>query len=220
MSDDIQYEPIRGLPEALPEGERILWQGSPNWKALAIDVFHVRAVLVYAALLIVWRTLTILHDGGTASEAAIVVLWLLLLPIGATAILSVLAWATAASTVYTITNRRIAMRIGIALTLTLNLPFKSVVGAQYKASSFGTGDIALALPEGDKISYLVLWPHARPWRVKHAQPMLRGVPDGERVANLLARALAATAQQAARQVETQPVRARTADAARPATVAG
>ncbi len=60
-------------------------------------------------------------------------------------ILSVLAWATAATTVYTITDRRVAMRIGIALTLTLNLPFKSVAAAQFKASSFGTGDIALAL---------------------------------------------------------------------------
>ena len=220
MSDDIQYEPVRGLPEALPDGEQILWQGSPSWKALAIDVFHVRAVLVYAAILIAWRTLTVLHDGGSAGEAAIVALWLLLLPVGAIAILGALAWATAASTVYTITNRRLAMRIGIALTVTLNLPFKTIVAAKYKPSWFGTGDLALALPAGDRISYLVLWPHARPWRVKHPQPTLRAVPDGERVANLLARALAGSAQQAARQVSSQPVRARAADAARPAAVAG
>ena len=220
MTDDIQYEPIRGLPETPPEGERILWQGSPDWKALAVDVFHVRAVFIYGAILIAWRTITILHDGGTLAEAGIVALWLLMLPIGAGAILSVLAWATASSTVYTITDKRLAMRIGIALTVTLNLPFRSIVSANYKPSWFGTGDIALTLPAKERISYLVLWPHARHWGVKHPQPRLRGVPDCERVANLLARSLAAATHQTARQVEGQPARTRPADAARPAALAG
>ena len=52
MSDDIHVEPLRGLPEPLPAGERILWQGAPDWRALAVDVFHVRAVWIYGALLI------------------------------------------------------------------------------------------------------------------------------------------------------------------------
>ncbi|WP_108659933.1 photosynthetic complex putative assembly protein PuhB [Acuticoccus kandeliae] len=216
MSEDIHVEPLRGLPEPLPEGERILWQGAPDWKALMVDVFHARAVLIYAAILIVWRTASILHDGGSAEAAAIAGLWLLLLPIGAIAILGALAWATAASTVYTITNRRIVMRIGIALTVTLNLPFRSVAAAHYKAAVFGTGDIAVALSGSDRISFLVLWPHARPWAVKRPQPMMRGVPDGERVANILAKALAANARQAALTVEPAPARA--AAAIRPAAL--
>ena len=28
--DDFDQEPIRGLPEMLPEGETILWHGAPN----------------------------------------------------------------------------------------------------------------------------------------------------------------------------------------------
>jgi hypothetical protein len=28
--DDFQTEPVRGLPENLPEGEHILWQGHPT----------------------------------------------------------------------------------------------------------------------------------------------------------------------------------------------
>lgn len=28
--DDVQVEPIRGLPELPPEGEHILWQGAPD----------------------------------------------------------------------------------------------------------------------------------------------------------------------------------------------
>ncbi len=49
MSDDFAFEPIRGLPEMPPEGERILWQGSPDWRALAWRVFHIREVTFYFA---------------------------------------------------------------------------------------------------------------------------------------------------------------------------
>lgn len=201
MSDDVQFEPIRGLPEALPAGETILWQGAPDWKALAIDAFHVRAIAVYSALLIAWRTATILHDGGNVAVAAIAAAWLVLLPVAAIAILCVLAWATSASTVYTITDRRVVMRIGIALTVTINLPFRTISAAAYKPSWFGAGNVPIALSGQDKIAYLVLWPHARPLVFKRPQPMLRAVPDGEHVANVLARALAANAHQPARRVE-------------------
>jgi len=32
--DDFAGEPVRGLPEKLPAGERILWQGMPDWHPL------------------------------------------------------------------------------------------------------------------------------------------------------------------------------------------
>ena len=32
--DDFKFEPVRGLPEALPEDEHILWQGAPTRCAL------------------------------------------------------------------------------------------------------------------------------------------------------------------------------------------
>lgn len=204
-AEDVHVEAMRGLPEALPPGERVLWQGAPSWKALAIDVFHVRAVVLYGALLIVWRIVTVLHDGGTTQEAAIVALWLVLLPLSASAILALLAKSTAATTVYTITDRRVVLRIGIALTLTLNLPFKRVVSAAYKPSALGTGDLALLLPQGDRIGYAVLWPHARPWVMRRPQPSLRCLPDAERVAGILARALAASANGTARAVEPRAV---------------
>ena len=221
MSDDVHVEPLRGLPETLPQGETILWQGAPDWRALAVDVFHVRAVAIYGALLIVWRVLTILHDGGTLAAAGIAAAWLLLLPIGACAILGVLAYATAATTVYTITDRRVVMRIGIALTLTLNLPYRSIAAADFKPTVFRAGEIALSLSGSDRVSFLVLWPHARPWQVRKPQPMLRGVPDGHRVAMVLARALASAARQPARQVASAPQPAPAREVARrPAALAG
>ena len=217
--DDIHFEPVRGLPERLPAGETMLWQGSPDWRAIAIDVFHVRAIWFYGLLLIVWRTAAILHDGGTTSEAAIVALWLAMLPVATTIILSALAVVTARSTVYTITNRRVVMRIGVALTVMMNLPYRQISSAAYKAGWFGTGDIPLSLSRGERIGYLVLWPHARPWAMRQAEPMLRGVPDGARVANILARALADSTNQAARQIE-GPVRTPATVPVRTAAAAG
>ena len=35
--DDFAVEPIEGLPELLPKGEVILWQGRPNWLRLTIE---------------------------------------------------------------------------------------------------------------------------------------------------------------------------------------
>jgi hypothetical protein len=36
--DDFKFEPIRGLPEQLPEGEHILWQGAPDPRVLAREI--------------------------------------------------------------------------------------------------------------------------------------------------------------------------------------
>lgn len=200
IEDDIQVEAQHGLPEMLPGNERILWQGRPDWRAVAIDVFHARAIVVYGAVLVAWRVITTLHDGGTFAEAALVGAWLALLPVAALPILAGLAYATAASTVYTITNRRVVMRIGVALTVTLNLPFARIAEASYKPGWFGTGDLPLSLAGSDRIAFAVLWPHSKPWQVRRPQPMLRGVPNGAKVAQVLASALAAANVQPARNV--------------------
>ena len=60
----------------------------------------------------------------------------------------------------------------------------------------GTGDLALRVKPGNRIAYLHLWPHARPWHVTAPEPMMRSVPDAADVSAILARALAA-----AREVE-------------------
>ena len=60
------FEPIRGLPGDLPEGETILWQGAPNWLTLAEQAFHVRAVAAYFALMLLWRLTAGAVIGGVA----------------------------------------------------------------------------------------------------------------------------------------------------------
>ena len=49
-----ELEPAYGLPERLPANERILWQGSPDWRTLARRVFFVRTLALYfLAILII-----------------------------------------------------------------------------------------------------------------------------------------------------------------------
>ena len=48
----------------------------------------------------------------------------------------------------------------------------------------------LSLAGSDRIAYLHLWPHVRPWQLKRTQPMLRALADAQGVAQILASALA------------------------------
>jgi len=193
VSDDHDFEPAYGLPERLPAQERMLWQGSPDWKLIARGALHLRALALYFAVLLIWRGANAMSGGGTAYDALLSVLWLAPLALLALGTIALLAWLTARTAVYTITDQRVVMRVGIVLTITFNLPYKSIAAASLHAARDGSGDIALALDGSDRIAYVHLWPHVRPWHVKRTQPMLRGLPDARAVASLLAAALAESA---------------------------
>jgi hypothetical protein len=181
--------PPRGLPGPLPAGESILWQGGPSAAAIRRGPLHLRLLVLYFAAAAVFVAGIAWSEGRSLAQLAI--------SLGsiAAACLAVLALArgyaalVARTSVYTITNRRVVMRIGVALPITLNLPFASVVGAGLRLDRDGAGDIPLKMGGTGRIAFLHLWPHARPWRVSPAEPMLRGVPDAAQVAAILARAL-------------------------------
>lgn len=189
--DDFAVEPIPGLPERPPEGEHILWQGAPDWRALARRAFHTRKIAIYAGLLLAWHGTTALYDGATLGAALTAVAGALPFAAAAVGIPALLAWLTARSTIYTITSKRLVIRGGVALPLTINLPFSKIDAAAMKRHRDGSGDIPLTLKGEDRIAYLALWPNVRPWRLARPQPMLRALPDATEVAPLLARALVA-----------------------------
>ena len=192
---EFESEPIRGLPEALPEGERILWQGAPSWRGLARRVFHVRKVAVYFAALLVVRAAFALAGGEPLKETLVSAAGLAAVALAALGVLALLAWLNARATVYTITNRRVVMRFGVAFVMALNLPFRTVESAALKLHDDGSGDIPLSVPGAERLGWIMFWPHARPWRFgKRVQPMLRAVPEAESVAELLSGELAASVQ--------------------------
>jgi hypothetical protein len=102
----------------------------------------------------------------------------------------VMAWLTAKTTVYTVTNRRVVLHIGVVLDLTLNLPYERLETVALHLVKDGTGDVPLRLMAPNKIAYAHLWPHARPWRVANPEPMLRAIAEAQQVGTLIAEAMA------------------------------
>lgn len=186
-----EFEAAHGLPEQLPAGEKIIWQGAPDWPTLAVQVMHVRTLAIYFAAMLLWRGGTVWSE--TTSLVAVLQSIALPLPLAllALGLLATFAWLTSRTTVYTLTNQRVVMRIGIVLSVTFNLPHRMIESVNIRNNANGTGDVALLLAESDKIAYGNLWPHARPWRVKRTEPMLRAVPQSAVVGQLLASAISA-----------------------------
>lgn len=185
-----------GLPSRLPAGERILWQGGPDWRVLARRVLHVRGVAAYLALMLCWFAVgdySPAHAGRTGAG----LLCLAVLAVGAIGLLMLFAWLLARTTTYTLTDQRVILRYGIALTMSINLPLRLVAAASVRLSKDGSGEIPLSMIGRQKLGYGVLWPHVRPWRLSQPEPMLRALPQAAVVAGLLADALAATAVPAA-----------------------
>lgn len=188
-----EFEAEHGLPEALPHGERILWQGSPDWRVMAREAMHTRVLSIYFGVLLAWRGLTVLSNGNSAVDAVVAILWLLPAAVLAIGVLTLIAWLSARTSVYTVTDKRVVMRIGVVLGITFNLPHSQIESAGLRSNPDGSGDITLVLADTDRIAYVHLWPHARPWHVKRTQPMLRALPNVRGVAALLSAALADSA---------------------------
>ena len=195
--NEYEYEPIHGLPEELPDGEKIVWQGAPAWRGLARRVFRVHALAFYFTVLIAVHASYQWTQGADPAGLLSSVLWQLSLAAVALGILSLMAMAYARSTVYTITNPRLVMRGGVAIPMMINIPWDRVQAADLRLCRDGTGDIALQLVPDRRVAYWALWPNARPWHFGNVQPMLRGVESPESVANALARTVTGDAWVAA-----------------------
>jgi len=185
MSDrDFDFEPQPGLPKALPKGEDLLWQGSPDPATLAHEAFKANWVLGYLLILAVWRASMAFPDGGFGQSVAVFLPYLVL-ALAAYGLIRLLARASAKAAIYSITTHRVILRIGAALQVTWTVPFTKVASASLATRPTGTGTIAMELVEGQKISYLALWPHLRPGFARKVQPAFRCIPDAARVARIL-----------------------------------
>jgi len=187
--DDFAFEKIRGLPADLPRGEELLWQGSPTWKSLAIHTYYVRVVVLYFGALLLWRIGAGIGAGHGFAAVALSCVWLLGLGSVAAGLLTMIAYLSARTTVYSITSSRVLLRHGIAVSVTVNIPFTLLEAADLRLRKDGNGDISLKLRKDQRLGYLVTWPHLRPGYITRPQPSFRSLPDAQHAASVLGEAM-------------------------------
>lgn len=207
-----EFEAQPGLPEPLPNNEQIIWQGGPNLKAFAMHAFHLHWFAMYFGVMVLLKAITVSQSVGGWSEEWPGFVWALGLSVSALVMIGLMAYWSVNTTMYTLTNRRLVMRIGIVLTITFNLPLKRLAQAGVHIYKDGSADIPIKLNPHDKIPFLHLWPHARAWKLAHPEPMIRCVADGARVSKLFADAWAAINQVDLSAVESRSVESDSAEA--------
>lgn len=188
---------IRGVPHALPEGERILWQGAPEALPIAKHVFHWRLIAAYFTVMtIVWAASTAL---AVNSQDFLVSL---LVRIGLSAlvlaIVFVISGVIARTSWYAITSQRVVLRLGMVFEMSINVPFTILDSAGVGIFKDGTGQVVLTLTKPNRLAYIALWPHCRVFSINHPQPVLRGLRDPQRIGTLLAQAVADASEGAMR----------------------
>jgi hypothetical protein len=183
---------IPGIGEPLPAGETVLWTGGPERAAIARRVCHTRGVAAYFGVLLAFLLLGGRSPGGAMRDAASGAALLVGMGAAVLAFAHVYAALVARSTVYAITERRLVLRIGVAIPAVLNIPFDRVESVDLRTAADGTGDVTVTLTGNARVAYLLLWPHARPWRYAQPQPALRGLRDAVDVGATLAEAVRAS----------------------------
>jgi hypothetical protein len=164
--------------------------------------------MAYLAAFVGLRLVTGLQNGEgvKAVIAAAQATALCVLCIG---VVSLLAWGYARVTLYSITSERIVMRIGVAIPITVNVPFRRIASADLKASAT-EGDIVLQLSSSGGIAWVHLWPHVQTRFIAKPRPTMLSLARPTEVARLLGEAVEAwsarrgTAVMLGSTVSTQP----------------
>lgn len=170
---------------SLGPNETIIWEGRPAAVRLAIRAFRLPVVAAYFGALAAWGSADVLLGRGGIGTVA--------MPLGSGAltllVLLGLALVIARTTTYRVTTDRIIIRYGAILTRSLSIPFKQIAALHLSVERGGRGDIAFSLKPGNRIPYLKLWPHVRPWHLRDPEPMFCALPDAALTATQLARRL-------------------------------
>lgn len=189
---DVAREPlrarIRGVNEPLPAGERVLWEGAPDAAALAKHLFFVRPISLYLSAMVLWWVAVNYAQAGTTGFWVTLATQIVLSG-GVVVAALMFARAIARGTTYAITDRRIVLNFGVIFPLTINLPLRYVQGASARQFADKTGQIAVQLTTKEKLAWIVLFPHVRPWKINNPEPLLRGLKDPVKVGEILREAV-------------------------------
>ncbi len=188
----------------LPEGEHVLWQGAPSRAELLLHAFHARKVVIYFGALIALAAVFAGESPTPLHTFLMGAMWLSISAGVATAFLFVFATLSSRTSLYAITERRVVMKIGIALPVVLNIPLAIIDSVNLKPRANHRGDIAMQLAGDSRVAYMVLWPHARAWHMRHPEPLLRGVENATRVGALLKDAIVAQMKATTQPISVEP----------------
>ena len=212
---EYEDEPVEGLPDFLPEGETMVWQGRPTVAAMARRVFFIPHLALYFGLLIAGHTLYRLMEGVSAAQVMGTFVWQAGLAATVLVLLAWLARSYAASVMYTLTSERLVIRSGVALPMMVNIPIEQITAADMRVYRDGTGDIVLTPIADRKLHWVLLWPNVSAWYSRPIRPLLRGLAEPHRAADAFAAVASQHYQVTAGEQVAVPVRVHTGGAAVP-----
>ena len=212
---EYEDEPVEGLPDYLPEGETMVWQGRPTVAAMGRRIFFIPHLALYFGLLIAGHSVYRLMEGVSGVQVMGTFFWQAGL---ATTVLVLLAWLArsyAASVMYTLTSERLVIRSGVALPMMVNIPIEQITAADMRVYRDGTGDIVLTPVADRKLHWVLLWPNVSAWYSRPIRPLLRGLAEPHRAADAFAAVASQHYQVTAGEQVAVPVRVHTGGAAVP-----
>ena len=184
MEYKTKFEAPKNILDAIPNGESILWKGRPSLWGFSWNLFGLKWITLYLSMLsIVSVARFFASDFYTAFYVDFLPFFLS--GIFASIILIGLAATQTYSTVYIITENRVIIKTGAALSFLISMPFKKIkeVNLQKRGASIGT--ISFELLSEKRVPYISCWPSVRPWKFKRTQPAFSCVRSVDEVATIL-----------------------------------
>ena len=182
-----------GEVRRLPAGERVLWEGAPDRRALARHLLRERWLLAFVAFSFALGAAEALqHTDGAAARLVGVATLSAGMAIIAIVAVRFFAWQLARTSKYVITDRRLYFNIGIVLRADANVPFSSLEGVDLLRHRDGSADLMVTLRDTQEIPWLLLFPHMS-WKggAKRGRPTFRGLRDAQAASDALVGALQA-----------------------------
>ncbi len=173
----------------------MLWQGRPAAWSVTRHALHMHLIAAYFALLAGWRFVWLWQAGAPFPEIIMSSATILAVGVACLLLIALMGRLISRTSLYTITTKRFVMRYGIALPVTVQVPFTVITSADVRTYSDGSADIAFAVSGENPLNHYHLWPHVRAWRLAKAQPMMRCLGDAETAVRVLRLALQASAGQ-------------------------
>ncbi len=198
MGTVVEHVGPDGEVSRLPAGERVLWSGAPDQRALARYLLRERWVLGFVAFSFAigaadaWQ-----HPTDSGPRLIGVGILSLVLALVAVVSIRLFAWRLAKTSSYVITDKRVFFNIGIVLRADANVPYSIVEGVDLLRRPDGSADLMVTLGGTQEIPWLLLFPHMS-WRgSRRGRPTFRGLRQPDAAAAAVVGALRAHVESAA-----------------------